>query len=319
MRLIALAVVLLGSAVLEAQSPPRRAHHALIYDPVRERVLLTGGSTPLNGGQSFAFFNDLWAFDGTGWRWISESGDKISGIRLAWDVPRARVLSFGGYMGRPVGLLRTLDGDQWSTLGDQSEGAAAEPGFVFDLRRNRLVAFGGSAGHGQAQGTTWEYDGGAWSAVAAAGPSARQAHAMIFDEKRGRVVLYGGMGTGPAGQPPPSLGDLWEFDGSTWAVRAALGPEARHSSGAAYDAKRGLLILFGGVGSGGFLGDTWSWDGTAWKKLADSGPEPRAMGYLAYDSKRDRIVLFGGRKGWPDGDLNDTWEWDGVAWRRVGS
>jgi hypothetical protein len=84
----------------------------------------------------------------------------------------------------------------------------------------------------------------------------------------------------------------------------------------AYDARRGHMILFGGIGAGGFLGDTWSWDGSRWTRLAETGPEPRAMGYLAYDKARDRVVLFGGRKGWPD-DLADTWEWDGSRWRRV--
>ena len=87
----------------------------------------------------------------------------------------------------------------------------------------------------------------------------------------------------------------------------------------AYDSKRGLVILFGGLGNDGFLGDTWSWDGTKWTRLAETGPEPRGMGYLAYDKRRDRVVLFGGRKGYPDGDLNDTWEWDGTRWQRVGN
>jgi hypothetical protein len=78
-------------------------------------------------------------------------------------------------------------------------------------------------------------------------------------------------------------------------------------AGVAYDSKRGQVIIFGGVGSDGFLGDTWSWNGSEWRKLAETGPEPRGMGYLAYDQQRDRVVCFGGRKRWPDGDLNDTW------------
>ena len=88
--------------------------------------------------------------------------------------------------------------------------------------------------------------------------------------------------------------------------------------GATFDSKRGVVVIFGGVGPNGFHGDTWSWNGTSWSKLSDTGPEPRGMGYLVYDRHRDRIVLFGGRKGWPDGDLNDTWEWDGSSWRQVG-
>jgi len=313
--------VLLPASTTAAQTttrtPPRRAHHALVYDEARERVLLTGGSTPLDGGQRFAFFNDLWAFDGSTWTPLGESGDRMSGMRLAWDRTNRRVVSFGAYTVRSIGLLRALVGDQWTALGENGDMPAAEPGFVFDSKRNRFVAIGGSSGPGQILGDTWEFDGVAWTRLSGAGPPPRQAHAMVFDERRGRTLLFGGMGTAPRGQRPPALGDTWEFDGTSWTEHEVPGPGARNGAGIAYDSKRGLVILFGGVGEG-FFGDTWSWDGSVWKKLSDTGPEPRGMGYLAYDRQRDRVVLFGGRKGWPDGDLNDTWEWDGAVWRRIG-
>jgi len=308
------------TAALAIDAPPKRAHHALVYDESREQVLLTGGSTPLNRGQSFQFFNDVWSFDGATWRLLAESGDRLSGIGLAYDTRRGRVVSFAGYNGQTADALRSLDGKEWRVLGRFAEMAAAEPGFVYDAERDRFVVFGGSAGQGRATGDTWEYDGTAWTRVAVAEPPPpRQAHAMVYDQRRKRTVLFGGMGSAKPGQPPPSLADTWEYDGRSWTRREASGPSARHAAGVAYDSKRGLVVLFGGAGADGFLGDTWVWDGAAWKKLSDSGPEPRAMGYLAYDKRRDRIVLFGGRKGWPDGDLNDTWEWDGASWRRIGA
>lgn len=307
-------------ALVLAQAPPKRAHHALVYDDARERVLLTGGSSPFEGGECCAFFNDLWAFDGSRWVALPASGPQMSGMRLAFDSHTRKVVSFGGYSrGQSMSDLRVLDGDVWTTVGQHEGMAAAEPGFVYDARRRRFVAFGGSAGRGQVHGDTWEYDGSSWTKAAGAGPPARQAHTMVFDERRGRIVVFGGTGAGAPGNPPPVHADLWEFDGRRWSrAEAANGPSARHSSGAAYDSKRGRTIVFGGLGADGFLGDTWSWDGRAWTKLADSSPnapEPRAMGQLAYDRKRDRVVLFGGRKGWPN-DLDDTWEWDGVSWRR---
>jgi hypothetical protein len=139
---------------------------------------------------------------------------------------------------------------------------------------------------------------------------------MVYDAGRGRIVVFGGMGTGPPGKPGPALGDTWEYDGKGWIRRDGPAPPPRFSPGIAYDSKRGLVIIFGGLGEKGFLGDTWGWDGSSWKQLASNGPEPRAMGYLAYDKRRDRVVMFGGRKGWPNGDLGDTWEWDGTSWRQ---
>ena len=306
------------ATTLPAQgSPPRRAHHALVYHEAGRMVLMTAGSTPLDGGQRFQFYNDIWAWSDSGWTLLGESGDRISGIGLAYDQRQQRVVSFGGYIGRgSIGDLRALSGNQWEPLGRLSEMAVAEPGFAYDAGRNRFVLFGGSVGRGQAAGDTWEFDGTTWEKRDLAGPPARQAHAMVHDSKRGRTVVFGGMGSAEPGRPGPSLGDTWEYDGSRWIRMEASGPSPRQSAGVAFDSKRGVVILFGGSGEAGFLGDTWSWDGARWQRLSESGPEPRAMGYLAYDKQRDRVVLFGGRKGWPDGDLNDTWEWDGTTWRK---
>lgn len=300
----------------QSNTPMRRGHHALVYDETRGAVLLTGGSTPLDGGQRFQFFNDLWSLGDSGWRLVGESGEQLSGMGLAWDSSKRQVISFAGYNGRSIGDVRRLESDRWKLLGKFSEVAVAEPGFVYDSRRNLFVAFGGSSGPGSTYQGTWEYDGNGWKPIAVPGPPARQAHAMAYDARRGRTVVFGGMGDGPQGKPRPVLGDTWEYDGTGWTQRQGPAPPPRQAPGVAYDSRRGLVIIFGGLGEKGFLGDTWSWDGSAWKQLASSGPEPRAMGYLAYDQRRDRVVMFGGRKGWPDGDLSDTWEWDGASWRQ---
>lgn len=303
----------------DSATPPRRAHHSMVYDAAGQRVLLTGGSTPIEGGRNFEFFNDLWAFDGVRWTRLPPSGAKSSGSQMAFNQMRNQVVAFGGFNGRSLADVRVLEHDTWRTIGVHPEMPTAEPGFIYDVRRNRFVAFGGSARQGQAYGDTWEFDGDNWTRVPTASPPARQAHSMVYDQQRSRTVVFGGMGLGPAGQRPPPLGDTWEFDGRSWSEKRVMGPSPRFGAGVAYDSKRGVVILFGGVAAEGFRGDTWSWNGTEWRKLADTGPEARGMGYLAYDAARDRVVLFGGRKGYPDGDLNDTWEWDGDVWHRVGS
>jgi hypothetical protein len=314
----------LSTARAQLVAPHKRAHHALVYDAQRQRVLLTGGNSPIAGGESPASFNDLWAFNGMRWEALPSSGAQVWGIRLAFDSRRRRVVSFGGISNRQaIPDVRVLENDVWTTLGRHGDMPAAEAGFVYDSRRDWFVAFGGTKGDGSAYGDTWVFAGSTWARVATASPPSRQSHAMVFDERRGRTVIFGG--TGPYGpdQPPPRLGDLWEFDGRRWRPREfATGPGARTSPGAVYDSTRGVTIIFGGVDGSGFLGDLWAWNGAEWRKLAgasSAGPPPRATGQLAYDQRRDRVVLFGGRNGWPNGDLNDTWEWDGATWRRVGN
>ena len=320
-RQLALIAIAATPLVAQETTPPKRAHHSLVYDEARKRVLLWGGSSPHDNGDCCTFFNDLWAFDGTRWTSVGATGTAISGVGLAYDSRQNRVVAFGGYTpgasgGISLGDVRVLENASWVARARHPEIIAAEPGFVFDSRRNRFVTFGGAGGRGAAHGALWEWDGATWTRSPATGPAARQGHVMVYDTRRNRIVVFGGMGAISQGQPPQQFSDTWEFDGEAWHQITVPGPSARAAAGATYDSKRGLVVIFGGMSAGSMLGDTWAWNGTAWRKLADTGPEPRAMGYLAYDSNRDRVVLFGGRKGWPN-DANDTWEWDGSTWKLV--
>jgi len=294
--------------------PYKRAHHEMVYDEANKSVLMIGGSTPLNGGQSFKFFNDIWKYNNTGWSKVANAGDERSGIRLAYDTKRNKLYSYGGFTAnnQSSGQLRVLENGEWKILSDIPEMIGAEPGFVYDASRDKFIAFGGSAGRGLVNSTTWEWDGTSWKKFEGKSPDGRQAFVMVYDSKRKKTILFGGMGT----SPKEKFGDTWEFDGTTWTKVAESGPEPRMSPGYSYDSKRGMLIIFGGSGKEVIKGDTWGWDGKEWKKLADTGPAPRMMGYMAYDKDRDRIVLFGGRFDWPN-DADDTWEWDGKQWSEI--
>ncbi|HEU4861658.1 MAG TPA: kelch repeat-containing protein, partial [Chitinophagaceae bacterium] len=71
------AILLIPALFTDAQqsmSPPVRAHHSLVYDEESKTILLTGGSTPLDGGNSFKFFNDIWSFDGSKWTLKGNAG-----------------------------------------------------------------------------------------------------------------------------------------------------------------------------------------------------------------------------------------------------
>src|SRR5687768_10664468 len=76
---------------------------------------------------------------------------------------------------------------------------------------------------------------------------ARRYPAMAYDVARQRTVLFGGYDASSY-----SLGDTWEWDGTSWIQRSpAASPAARVGPQMAYDAARQRTVLFGG------------WDGTA--------------------------------------------------------
>jgi len=99
----------------------------------------------------------------------------------------------------------------------------------------------------------------------------------------------------------------------------------------AYDAARGVVVLFGGGVGGapeGLLDDTWEYDGTTWTEVhPPTSPSARGHHAMAYDSAREVTVLFGGGgsppytthgppPGW-DPTAADTWEYDGTTWTDV--
>lgn len=151
-------------------------------------------------------------------------------------------------------------------------------------------------------------------------PGTRIDAARAYDEVRQVTVMFGGNdGTG-------GRRDTWEFSGRTWTHRETPGlpgiglPLGRAGHGLAYDAARGVTVLFGGYSPAGRFSDTWTWDGTRWLDVTPSGteridfPSARANPAMAYDPGRSVVVLVGGYDGAP---LAETWEWDGVAWTDV--
>ncbi|MCK4659379.1 MAG: hypothetical protein KAV82_07645 [Phycisphaerae bacterium] len=157
-----------------------------------------------------------------------------------------------------------------------------------------------------------------WLDVSTVGPSPRSNMILAYDGTRDVVVLFGGV-EASSGQ---KVGDTWEYDGSTWTLRATTGPTARQDSAAAFDAVRGVVVLHGGHDNNdAALGDTWEWDGTAWAQVATSGPTDRWSARMVYDGIRQECVLFGGI--WDTGGsgeeewlYNDTWVWDGTSWQQ---
>jgi hypothetical protein len=86
----------------------------------------------------------------------------------------------------------------------------------------------------------------------------------------------------------------------------------------AFDAARGVTVLFGGYDGSNSNGETWEWNGAAWSQRLVSGPSPRANHAMAYDSRRGVTILSGGESIGVNGSFpiysNETWEWNGTVW-----
>ena len=255
-----------------------------------------------------------------GWTWTQQPATGPSArydAGMAYDAARGVTVLFGGGRGcgRYCGDTWTWDGRQWSQQQVSGPPAREGAGMAYDAVRGGTVLFGGypCGGEFSSCGDTWTWDGGQWSPQQVSGPPARDYASMAYDAARGVTVLFGGGGCGDGDRD--FCGDTWTWDGSQWSQQQVSGPPARYGAGMAYDAARGVTVLFGGIGDCGYCSDTWTWDGRQWSQQQVSGPPARDSASMAYDAARGVTVLFGGfRRG--DPFFGDTWTWDGRQWSK---
>lgn len=193
----------------------------------------------------------------------------------------------------------------WLARTTNTAPASTAPTLAYDVDHAVSLAY-----WPQAQ-ATWLYDGIAWRQVTTAHAPSHSVYAVAcHDPVRHRVIVV-------TGNRSASALATWEWDGSDWTQAASGGPSPRDGHAIAFDAARGVALLFGGTtNSNNGLGDTWAWNGSAWQQVGSGGPAPRWGHSMTFDEQRGVVVLFGGT-GRPTGNqvqLDDTWEWNGSYW-----
>jgi hypothetical protein len=139
------------------------------------------------------------------------------------------------------------------------------------------------------------YDFKEWKLLDAPGPSA--ASQMAFDSKRKVTVAF-----------DLKLQQTWEFSTKWTKVTTKNSPDKREHTQIAYDGARGVVVLYGGMASGGgTLTDTWEYNGKDWSSKETTGKPAAGAGCMAYDAKNKVCVLHGGAQ-------NETWTFDGKDW-----
>jgi hypothetical protein len=249
-----------------------------------------------------------------------------SGHNLVFDPVAGHTLLLFGYTGatlpaRPE-ILAWRDG-AWSILDRHGPGFRSLAGVDVDSAGRRLLLFGGAGpGYRSRYGDLWTWDGAWTETVAPTGPGPLDHHTAAYDQERRTLIVFGG--NTPSGAWPRAT---WAFDSAGWRIvgDSSSGPPGRAHHAMVYDASRGRIVMFGGLGTDrSYMNDTWEWNGTRWHRVATGGPPVRARHRLAYDVRRRVVVLYGGTGERPPGQttgfnvVSDTWEYDGRGWRSVG-
>jgi hypothetical protein len=302
--------------------PSVRSGHSAVYDPVRDRMVVFGGS-------SGSPFNDVWALSlgaTPAWAELSPIGTPPS-VRTAhdaiYDPVRDRMVVFGGWdeagVLDDVWALSLGDTVAWMQLSPAGTPPAAQLGHgaIYDPVRDRMVVCGDHDDGEQSPLRVWALSLAgppAWTELSPAGtsPGDRVQESAIYDPARDCMVICGG--TGGDGWMP-LFDDAWALslaDPPAWTALSATGlrPEGRWSHSAIYDLASGRMVVFGGAGASGFFDDVWVlplFQEPDWMRLSPSGPGPcaRSEHGAIYDPVRGCMVVFGGRAS--SEPLDDAW------------
>jgi len=289
-------------------APSNRKYTVMVWDSVRERVVLFGGQEDLA-----TYHNDTWEWDGTRWTELhpAHRPPAREDHQMCFDSTRGRVVLFGGHDVNVRFLNDTWewDGTDWREMAPATVPFARAYGaMVYDPVRRISVIFGGVDSSIREVAETWEWDGVNWRArFPIRDPGRRSEVAMCWDPVRQRVVLYGGQATGVGWYH-----DQWEYDGGTWTDVTTSPPGPGLSDmRMVFDVNRGRLVIFGGRSMPGNL--TWERVGNVWEQRDVPAPFPpgRNAHTMAYDPVRGEAVLFGGYDG--INRMADTWLYRPVA------
>lgn len=303
-------------------APSPRQGSTMIYDPLRDRMLVFAGKTP-------SAQNDVYSLtlDGTPtWSMLDPPGTRPTvrgGHSAIYDAAVNRMIIFGG------AESSTGTNDTWALplASDDQSWVRINPAGVlppgrfwhtafYDATTNAMVVFGGRIPGGDTN-DLWKLalsEPPTWSPFATSqSPQPRSRHAGGYDAAGLRFVVFAGHDAFPA----YSLrGDVWllSTNGLTpaWTeLNPSNPPSTRVYPSALYVPPRDAIMIFGGW-DGAYLSDAWLFslaDGVTWEKLIPNGTAPvgRRDCVAAYDTARDRVIIFGG---WDGGNLNDTWALD---------
>lgn len=257
-------------------SPSARAATTMVHDPIGKRMFLFGGFAE---GHSIVS-NDTWTYSYATNAWTELRPKDVPSERasygMAYDSKRHEIALFGGFTERGYFddmWFYDIEENSWREL--PSAGDIPSPrgamGFVYDIRNDVYVMFGGFSDRGFFS-DTWIFDSktSAWERREPSDSPPPIRTRMVYDNSTGRAIFFGGDTISlesEEGAPEPYSG-VWEYDfaADQWSeIEASNAPPARALNGIVLEPEGRALVIFGGtdtlIDEANFLGhefrDTW--------------------------------------------------------------
>ena len=279
-------------------SPGARAAESMIFDSLRNRVVIFGGR------RGKVNLNDTWSFDGTDWKQIpSAAAPSLRELAsVAYDSTRDRIVLFGGTLQtyasdgktviqNPLHDTWEFDGTNWKQILTDGP-AVAKPILEYDPIRKQTVMLATDL-----KSLTVMY---AWDPVASKWnqltpttlPPCAVEGAMTWQGSNNTILYTGGVCSGSA-----ATEETYEWDGTNWTkVDLVIFAGRYFGSGLTFDPDHQVVVLFGGATSTGFLlASTFTYANKSWISVGDSAyPVPRSLHVFVADPVNNVIDLYGG-------------------------
>jgi hypothetical protein len=277
----------------------------MVWNPVSQRVVMFGGSTPADSSKRRTYMNDTWEWNTN--RWVKFDAENPpsgrAGHAMVWDSEQSRILVFGGLKGfdsEGKGLLLddtwALTGDKWTELNPATKPQPRQShAFAFDKERGRFIIYGGYDVDTKTLTDTWEFDGVTWTKVAQDSPVLINP-LMVYDEARRETLL---LGTTNVDVVADRKTEMYKRTATGWAkIDLAEDKKPKCTSfGAMIFEQLYTRVVFqgGGCQTSSPVNETWVWHGTEWSQLQPRNTPGFATGFgMANEPTREQSVLFGG-------------------------
>lgn len=305
-----------------AHSPSGRAGEMMVYDSIRDHIVIFGGRS------STADLADTWYFNGIDWVELTTPNTPPARFLAggAYDSARDRIVMFGGMQSTtttigtstttttaPVYDTWEFDGTTWKKIGGEGP-HVGKPMLVYDEARNQVLLVGIDD-----KGATlmYAYDASAavWNQLKPTTlPACVNEGVLVYDAANAQPLFTSGVCSTTAVDT-----ETMEWDGTNWKKIDVKSNAVRlFGAAAAYDVQRNDVVMFGGTPPGATptnLTYIYTTD-AGWNAVSDTTvPGPRSLFTMTTDPVHNTIWFFGGIR---DGDImSDLWQFKNGQWEEI--
>jgi hypothetical protein len=306
------------SEITAPNTPTPRQHGAMAYDPVRDRVVIFGGTTFKADGVTLENNFETWELDGTTWVQASYNTPELLRPMLAWDKRRSQMILVGSDTAfKPKMYRLDAQASLWNEVTpEKMPDCVSDASMVYQDHNALIVLVGGVCSVTTAfVDQTWEWNGTTWAENKTKTPVTRAtATALGYDQLRATSVLFGGFIAFES--LPRSTTQLYR-DGNWSFPDFQTRPTPRSLFTFVPDPVNQTVWLLGGLDeyNSSYLADVWGYrGGQFFTKKVTGIPATCEAPTAAFDTDRNKMVFAC----WPTTSLDvEIYEFDGNEFKNI--